>query len=330
MKANSFRYLTKQGIKNLWLNRMMTLASIGVLTACLLIVGLAIILTQNIDNMAHYVEDQTEFVAFMYRENDYIQIQVDAGEQPIVATADTPEGQTPQWDSFVQEVKKKIEAIPNVSSVEYISKAQGLNNMRSQLGEYASLLDELEDDNPLNDSFTIRVEDLTKIKETTTRVQSVNGIQSVNAANDVAETLTFIRQIVNAVGGAIILALVIVSLVIIVNTIRATIFARRKEINIMKFVGATNSFIRLPFIVEGIVLGLLSAVIAYCIIWGAYSYILNAFSEGGIVPTFIGSAFKNIIPFKDVALDLGVFFGASSIGIGVLGSLMSIRNHIKV
>ncbi|MGI5958614.1 MAG: permease-like cell division protein FtsX [Massiliimalia sp.] len=329
MKANSFSYLSKQGVKNLWLNRMMTLASVGVLTACLLIVGFAIVLTENIDSMVHYVESQNEFVAFMPTEEQYIEQQVANGEEPMVATADTPEGETPAWQTFVEQVRAEIEALPNVSGVTYISKEEGLESMKEQMGDYAALFDDLENDNPLNDTFTIKVKDLTKLEETCLQVQEIDGIQSVNAANDVADTLTFIRKIVNTAGGAIILALVIVSLVIIVNTIRATIFTRRKEINIMKYVGATNSFIRLPFIVEGIILGLIAAGIAYLIIWGGYSYLVQSF-EQGMVPSFIGAAFKHIIPFSDIAVNLALFFGISSVGIGVVGSMISIRSHIKV
>lgn len=329
MKANSFGYLAKQGVKNLWLNRMMTLASVGVLTACLLIVGFAIVLTENIDSMVHYVESQNEFVAFMPTEEDYIAQQIADGEEPMVSTADTPEGETPAWQTFVEEVQSQIEALPNVAGVTYISKEEGLESMKEQMGEYAELFEDLEDDNPLNDTFTIRVKDLTKLNETCLQVQEINGIQSVNAANDVADTLTFIRQVVNTVGGAIVLALVIVSLVIIVNTIRATIFSRRKEINIMKYVGATNGFIRLPFVVEGIILGLIAAAISYAVIWGGYTYLVHSF-EAGTVPTFIGAAFQHIIPFSDIALNLGLFFGISSVAIGVIGSMISIRSHIKV
>lgn len=330
MKANSFKYLTKQGVKNLWSNRMMTLASVGVLTACLLIVGFAVLMTKNIDRLVEHVESQNEFVAFMYTEEDYIAKQTAEGVEPFVSTADTPEGEAPRWDSFEQEVWAALEAVPNVSSVEFVSKEEALEYVQST-GDptYQDLFIELQDDNPLPDNFTIRVDDLEKLSETVAAVSQVEGIESVSAANEVAESLTFIRKAVNMVGGAIIVALVIVSLVIITNTIRATIFTRRKELNIMKYVGATNSFIRLPFIVEGICLGLLSAAVAYGIIWGGYSYFVTAFTEGTL-PGFISLAFQSIIPFKEVALDLVFFFCGASVAIGVLGSLISIRNHIKV
>lgn len=330
MKANSFKYLTKQGVKSLWLNRMMTLAAVGVLTACLLIVGFAVLLTENINSMVDYVQSQNEFVAFMEYEEDYIASQKAANEEPFVPSWELPEGETSQWALFLQETQKKIEDLPNVRTVKYVSIDEGLEEMKDQLGEYAELLDDYKEagENPLNEKYVITVHDLAQLEETCNQVAELPGVYRVKAANEVASTLTDIRKIINVVGWSIVLALVVVSLVIIVNTIRATIFARRKEINIMKYVGATNSFIRLPFVVEGICLGLLSALIAYLIIWAGYSYVLDSFV--GQTSSWLQSAFQNIIPFKDVALYLVLFFMASGVGIGVLGSAVSIRNHIKV
>lgn len=330
MKANSFKYLSRQGVKSLWLNRMMTLAAVGVLTACLLIVGFAVLLTENINSMVDYVQSQNEFVAFMEYEEDYIASQKNAGEEPFLPSAETPEGETSQWSIFLQETQKKIEDIPNVRKVTYVSIDEGLEEMKEQLGEYADLLDDYKEagENPLNEKYVISVHDLSKLEETCNEVAKLSGVYRVKAASEVASTLTDIRSIINVVGWSIVLALVIVSLVIIINTIRATIFARRKEINIMKYVGATNSFIRLPFIVEGICLGLISAVLAYLVIWGGYAYVLNSFADGA--SSWLQSAFQNIIPFEDVALRLGLFFVLSSVGIGALGSVVSIRNHIKV
>ena len=330
MKANSFKYLTKQGVKSLWLNRMMTLAAVGVLTACLLIVGFAVLLTENINSMVDYVQSQNEFVAFMEYEEDYIASQKAANEEPFVPSWELPEGETSQWALFLQETQKKIEDLPNVRTVKYVSIDEGLEEMKDQLGEYAELLDDYKEvgENPLNEKYVITVHDLAQLEDTCNQVAELPGVYRVKAANEVASTLTDIRKIINVVGWSIVLALVVVSLVIIVNTIRATIFARRKEINIMKYVGATNSFIRLPFVVEGICLGLLSALIAYLIIWAGYSYVLDSFV--GQTSSWLQSAFQNIIPFKDVALYLALFFMASGVGIGVLGSVVSIRNHIKV
>lgn len=320
MKGNSVKYLLKQGVKNLWLNRMMTLASVGVLTACLLIVGFAVLLTENINNMVGYIESQNEMVAFMYTQDDYNLKQEEAGSSPM-------DDET--WEAFIQETEQVVTGVENVQSVTYVSKEEGLEQQKEQWGEKGSLLDDYQgDENPLPESFVVKVKDLEKLADTKTALSQVEGIETVRAADSVATTLTDIRKIVNVVGWSMIAALVIVSLVIITNTIRATIFNRRKELNIMKYVGATNNFIRLPFVVEGICLGLIAAVVSYLLIWAGYSYILDSFL--GQTSAWLQSAFKSVIPFKDIALKLAGFFFLSSTGIGAVGSLLSIRNHIKV
>lgn len=143
-----------------------------------------------------------------------------------------------------------------------------------------------------------------------------------------AKTLTQIRHIVNVAGWSLVAALAIVSLVIITNTIRASIFSRRKELNIMSYVGATKSFIRFPFVVEGICLGLISAVIAYGLITLGYTAVMNKLL--GQQTGWLGSAIQSLIPYSQIALEMGIFFLASSVLIGVIGSTISIRSHIKV
>ena len=442
MKSNSFRYLIGQGVSGLWKNRMMTLASVGVLTACLLIVGFAVLLTENINQIVGYVESQNEMVAFLYKsgeepefvesvadveaaneatalriqqdfeesgqtESAFRQSLIDSGiteeellvlfgQEGIAAygkpdagaedaasgsdtvsgsdaasdsdtasasaadgaddttsdpgTASEPAEETASeaadgeaadsgepleglpvvyWDGLIEDVEAQLWEIPNISDVRFVSKEEGLENQKESFGELSYLLDDYTGaDNPIRNSFVLKVDDLSKMAETVQEVEDVYGIFLVNAANDVATTLTGLRRIINIVGWSIVAALTIVSLVIIINTIRASIFARRKELNIMKYVGATNSFIRLPFIVEGICLGVLSAAIAYLIIWAGYSYLMQGFMDR--TTSWIKAAFQSIIPFEQVAPGLAGFFLVSAVALGVIGSLVSIRNHIRV
>lgn len=313
MKASSFTYLSRQGVKNLWKNRMMTVASVGVLTACLLIVGVAVLLTENISAVVEYVESQNEFVAFIQTEENY-------SEQI---------GDYDDWSAVCDSIMAEIAAIDNVDSVEFVSKDEGLESLKSQFGENADLLDAYTgDENPLNDSITIRLVDLSLLDQTAAQVSAVTGVLSVSAASEVAETLTEIRHIVNVTGWSLVVALVIVSLVIIMNTIRATIFSRRKELNIMRYVGATKAFIHLPFLVEGVLLGLISAGISYLVIWRAYVYILSLLNNNGT--SWLDTTLQHVIPFSAIALPLAGFFVGAGVLIGIVGSGMSIRNHIKV
>ena len=156
----------------------------------------------------------------------------------------------------------------------------------------------------------------------------MDHILKVDAPTDLSNTLMHMRKMVNTFGGAIILALVIVSLVIITNTIRASVFARRKEINIMKYVGANNAFIRIPFIVEGITLGLIAALAAFGIIWGGYNIFLNAITSES--NTWLASISQNLVPFKHISYQILGYFLISGIVVGGFGSAMSMRGHLKV
>ncbi len=331
MRANSAKYLVKQGVVNLWANRMMTLASVGVLTACLIIVGFAVLLTENINGMVNYVESQNEMVVFIY---DYDEVAADGVEDSDVVSEAPDESEKADLlrQAQILAIENKLKSISNISKVTYRSREDAMKSYKEQAGDLGETLYDEDhisgDKNILPDSFVVKISQLELLDETIAQIQKITGVQSVSAATDVADTLTDIKGIVNIIGIGIIAALVIVSLVIIFNTIRSTIFTRRKELNIMKYVGATNGFIRLPFIVEGVLLGLISAFIAYLVIWGGYSYVMTNVANTG--SAWVKSAFENIIPFSQVALDLALFFVISSVVIGVLGSVLSIRNHIKV
>lgn len=301
MKISSFKYLVGEGFKNVWRNRVMSFTSIGVLTTCLIIVGTAYLITVNVNSIVKYIEGQSEMVAFVDNEVS---------------------------DEEILVIEDKIKSISNVKSYEFISETQGLENFKVTLGDDAFLLDGFEDRNVVPPMFEVKVKDLSVSRATANEIKNIAGIFDVNSSDEVADTLTYVQNTVNTFGSILILALAVISLVIISNTIRATIFTRRKEINIMKYVGATNSFIRIPFVVEGFLLGLISATTAFLIIWGSYHYLTSAFLTEGTV--WIQSMLESIIPFKDLALDLGIFFVATGTILGMLGSSISIRNHAKV
>lgn len=304
MKGSSFKYLLKEGVKNVWTNRVMSFTSIGVLTTCLIIVGAAYLITANVNSMVGYVESQSEMVVFL---------------------KDVPNEERETQKTAVETEIKKIE---NIKSVEYTSKEVGLENMKESFDDDGHLLDDLEARNPIPDIFSIRVKDLALTKDTVAALEQISQVDIVQASNEVADTMTYIQRTINTFGSVLIIALGVISLVIISNTIRSTIFARRKEINIMKFVGATNSFIRIPFIVEGFMLGLISSTVAFLIVWGGYSYLISVFETGTTI--WLQSAFESIIPFKDIALNLALFFVGTGTILGMIGSVISVRNHARV
>ena len=301
MRASSFRYLVKSGVKNLWNNRMMTIASVGTLIACLLIVGFAVLFSINVDSIVEYMGQQNEIVVFM--------------------ELDTPE-------EYMSVMKDDLAEMDGLGTITYISRQQAFEDYKAKLGDKADILDGMEDDHYLPASFRANILDPEKVDILMTSIRRMDYVNEVQAPTDLAKTLVSVRRMVNTFGGAVIAALVAVSLVIITNTIRASVFNRRKEINIMKYVGATNSFIRIPFLVEGVLLGVIAAVIAYLAIWGGYTVFLNAMSTES--SSWLSSITQHVMPFRQVSGKLMLWFLVAGILTGGLGSTFSMRGHLKV
>lgn len=301
MRASSFRYLVKTGVKNLWNNRMMTIASVGTLIACLLIVGFAVLFSINVDSIVEYMGQQNEIVVFM--------------------ELDTPE-------EYMSVMKDDLAEMDGLGTITYISRQQAFEDYKAKLGDKADILDGMEDDHYLPASFRAKILDPEKVDILMTSIRRMDYVNEVQAPTDLAKTLVSVRRMVNTLGGAVIAALVAVSLVIITNTIRASVFNRRKEINIMKYVGATNSFIRIPFLVEGVLLGVIAAVIAYLAIWGGYTVFLNAMSTES--SSWLSSITQHVMPFRQVSGKLMLWFLVAGILTGGLGSTFSMRGHLKV
>lgn len=301
MRASSMRYLVKNGFKNLWNNRMMTVASVGTLIACLLIVGIAVLFSLNVDNMVEYVGEQNELVIFM--------------------EAGTTENQ-------LSETRSQLSKISGLGDITYVSSEEAMQSIVDKyLDGDAGLLEGMDNDF-MPASFRCRITDPEIVSELTDTLQALPYVQEVEAPTEITETLVRLRKMINVFGGAIIVALVIVSLVIITNTIRASVFTRRREINIMKYVGATNSFIRIPFIVEGMVLGLLSACIAFGLVWAGYNVFLDIIRMEST--SLMAGVVNQVMPFSELATQVLGCFLLSGISVGCIGSVFSMRGYLKV
>ena len=279
----------------------MTIASVGTLIACLLIVGFAVLFSINVDSIVEYMGQQNEIVVFM--------------------ELDTPE-------EYMSVMKDDLAEMDGLGTITYISRQQAFEDYKAKLGDKADILDGMEDDHYLPASFRAKILDPEKVDILMTSIRRMDYVNEVQAPTDLAKTLVSVRRMVNTFGGAVIAALVAVSLVIITNTIRASVFNRRKEINIMKYVGATNSFIRIPFLVEGVLLGVIAAVIAYLAIWGGYTVFLNAMSTES--SSWLSSITQHVMPFRQVSGKLMLWFLVAGILTGGLGSTFSMRGHLKV
>lgn len=292
MKFSSIRYLLREGFRNLWQNRFMAVASIGVLVSCLLLTGGAYLIFANIDHIFDWVYEQNVVVAF--------------------ADADCTEEE-------ITQLEEKIKSITNVASVEHRSKDQLLEEMADSMP--GAIFEDLKEDNPLQDAFIIAFSDLSKFDATLMQIQEIPHVEDVKNNAELAGQLTKIRQVVLAVGGWIIGILLLVSLFIIANTIKLTVYNRRLEIYIMKSVGATRAFIRTPFVIEGVVLGLLSGLLSYGILYFVYDRLAGMLTFGGNM--------VRLLPFSSVWWIMLIGFLVAGVLTGMCGSAISMGKYLK-
>lgn len=302
MTLSSFGYLLKEGGRNIKANRQMSVASIGVLVACMLLIGAAVLFSMNVNSIMGYIEAMNEMVVF---------VQDDADQATI--------------DALGQSLKSDR----NISSVTYTSKEDALKEQMSIMEDAADLLEGLQgDENPLPASYSIQLKDLELLDETVARINNMPGVNYAVAPTDVAATLVDVKKGVSTAGFLIVAILGMVSVIIVSNTIKVTVFNRRKEISIMKYVGATDTFIRIPFLVEGMIIGLVSALLAFGLLWAGYDYVLRWLGETG--SSWLQMAYANLIPFDSIGLQLLGGFTAAGVSFGVLGSLFFLGRYLKV
>ena len=252
MKLSSLGYLLKEGAKNIWSNRTMSFASVGVLVSCLLLTGAAVLFSMNIDSAMESVEGSNSITVYCTQGLPTLKA-VQVGEQ--------------------------IKNLDNISECELVPKDQAVEEMLEMLGDNGTVLEGLMgDDNFLPDSYRISMTDLSLYDETVAQITSIEGVEKIIDYSDIANQLTQLDDMVTTVCFWIILLLGVVSLFIISNTIRVALFSRRLEISIMKSVGATNWFVRVPFIVEGVLIGLVSGGLASLILNLAYDSFISSLS----------------------------------------------------
>ncbi|MBR1762329.1 MAG: permease-like cell division protein FtsX [Eubacterium sp.] len=297
MTGSSFRYLIKEGFRNTWTNRMMSIASICVLLSCLVLIGSASMMFLNINSLVERIENENVIMVFI-KDNT--------------------------TDEQIDEMGRSISAIDNIEKVEFVAKedawAEQLDTMEEAQAQFFT---EVSTDIPLPDAYKVTVKDLASFKKTVSEIESLDNIDTVRNNADLAKKLDTISNGISIIAIVIIAVLFAISLFIISNTIKLTVYSRRLEISIMKSVGATNSFVRLPFVVEGIILGIVSGVVSLGAVWGIYELATKEFAELfksiGIVP----------LAFTDYALImLGVFLAIGIIS-GVGGSLITMRRYLN-
>jgi cell division transport system permease protein len=293
------KYFAAQGLRGIWRNRLMSFASIATISSCLMIVGIFYCVAVNIDYMLEILEETAGITVFYTKEK--------------------------YNEKTIEDIKEKINKIDNVKEVKYISPEEALESEKAEWGEYASLLDGLEEDNPLPPSFELTLEDIRYQKDVISQLNEINGIE-VRYFEEETKILISFNNIIRIISLVLILVLCFIGIMLMDNTIRLTVYIRKTEINIMKYIGATDWFIRWPFIIEGIIIGLIGAIIPLGIVWAFYNFITQLIYEKNTVLQNI-LAFRTTEEIFSVLTPVSLIIGVS---IGIIGSSISIRRYLKV
>ena len=303
MKFNGIGYVISEGIKSVFKQKKMTGASIIIMCATMFMFGIFFLIGENINFAMKQLESQ-QGIRVMIKDE-------------VIS------------DGKEETLKAKINQISGVNKVEFISKEDALSTVRTWIAgnkNSEEILSGYDEDNPFPASFFVTLTDLTKNDEVQKQILKLDGVDEISSNNDLLSKLASIAKSVQMITLGLLAILVLISIFIISYTIKLTVYARRKEISIMKYVGATNSFIRGPFIVEGIIICIISAIITIGIIGVAYTSVLNKMLASSLMQSLTISLYT----FNQLFVRILIVYLILGIGIGVLGSVISMRKYLKV
>ncbi len=296
MNARSVKYFISEGFRSFVINGLMSVASVITVSLCLILFGIYVIFSANINHAASQLEANFEVRVFIV------------------------EGTS---SSRTAEISNNIKSIANVSTVTFVSKAQALEEWKKEFGEGSEVLEGLEMDNPLRDSYKITLTDLKSVNDTVDSISKIADVAYVKNNRDTMDKLVNITGIIKNISLWFMIFFALVSIFIISNAIRITVFARRREVNIMKFVGATDFFISLPFMVEGIIIGIIGSFVSVLLVSQGYAYMLG----------YVGILFGSSISLYRLSEVIWLLIGSLSvmgITLGGVGSYVSLRRHLHV
>lgn len=297
MKVNTLGRHFKEGLKNIARNGWMTLASVSAVMITLLILGVFILLAMNVEHMANVIENQVE-----------ISVALDLGIE----------------EEEISQLEKEIRTMDGVKSVVFVSKEEGLEQLKERFGKDAYLLEGLEEENPLNDIFLVQAFEPQKTGVVADQIEKLSKVEEVDYGKGTVEKLFMVTNWVRNIGLVFILGLAFTAMFLIANTIKITIYARRREIEIMKLVGATNWFIRWPFFVEGFLLGVIGSILPIILLIVGYQALLDNLT------TSLTISFLEFLPLYPLAYQISLLLMGIGAFIGVWGSMMSVRRFLKV
>ena len=299
MRTSNVTYLVKKGVSSVWKNFVTSFASFSILMVSLLLVSCSVLLMINANIVMGNIENTNEIAIYLEDVSD---------EQ-------------------IEHIRSVLENNSDITEIQHITKEEALENFRESMAEEAELLDHL-DENPMPETFMVRVDDLTKIRHVVNVVEGIDGVEKVKAPYDFASVLINIRNTFTVITSAVLVALIAVSIVIVSNTIRTSVFSRRNEISIMRYVGATTGFIKAPFFVEGMFIGILAGAASWGLTWLVYDSVSKLFGEDVTLWQMFG--FFNFIPFDDIKwIVLAVNCAAGAL-LGAVGTVISTGKYLKV
>jgi len=300
MNLKKTKYIFKQAFKSIWRNRMMGLASVGSVTAVLIILGFVLLIVLNINNLAMVTKESFDEIAV------YIKEGVDEDQ--------------------IKQMGKDFSEIDGVLAVGYQTKEYALEKMRDDWGADASLLDGI--GNPLPNTYIVQLKDVSNSENVIKELKRYEGVEEVQFYKEAVNSLIIISDFIKKIGTGLIIILLLISIFIISNTIKITVLNRRKEIELMQYIGATNGYVRGPFMVEGVILGLIGSFAAILILMAAYNYFIKYLS--GRYVALLSGISGYIIGIDMIISDLVIIFITIGIGIGILGSLISLKKFLSV
>lgn len=295
MKGTSLKYLTREGFRNIWVNRLMTLASVTVLLACMVIIGVGAMAFFNINVLLDKVEAQNVVMVYVSKEAD---------QATVAAVGET------------------LETLSNIETCEFVPKEDAFQQQIEAMGGDSAIFEGLSD-NPLPDAYKVTLADLSIFDETVSQIKLIANVDSVRENSDLAGKLLSVRRAVTIVSVGLVAMLFLVALFIISNTIRITMFSRKLEINIMKAVGATNGFIRWPFFIEGVLIGVIASIVSLGVLWGLYELAVLSFAD------ILSGLNFSLVPFLSYALQIFGVFLLIGIFTGGIGSMISMNKYLK-
>lgn len=298
-KTSNFKYFVSEGCKSYTTNTLMTLSSTIIVVACLIVFGLYLLFSMNINSIAEQMKSECE-----------IRVWIDESIIP-----GSPE---------MEDVERAIKAVSNIEEAEFYSNEKAMEDWKEELGDDAYVMDGFGDDNPLRDSYKIKLEDLSISESTAEKLSRISGIANVSDNQSSANKLVEFTNVIKSISFWFMIFLGALAIFIISNTIKITLFARRREINIMKYLGATNSFISWPYVIEGIIIGFVGSLVALVIMLPAYNYFLS------MDVTLFEAMNIRFCKISEVFVPLLAWFIGIGVLLGAAGSAVSIRRHLKV